>query len=68
MRRFHFDFYSFFQFFGLDLFLNGLHNPCIVPFRPNFLFESDFHFPLVVCCSHVALDIDFLSVFLNFLI
>ena len=30
MRQFHFDFYCFFQFFGLDFFLNGFPNPFIV--------------------------------------
>ena len=45
----------FFDFFGLDFFLNGFPSPFIVPSSPSFfLFEQNFHFSLLVSCSHAA--------------
>ena len=43
-----FKFFTVFSFFGSDFVLNGFSNPFIVYFRPNFLFEPNFHFLLVV--------------------
>ena len=65
MRRFHSDFYCFFIFF-----LNGFRNRFLVLSRPSVLFEPNFHFSLVIFCSHVHMrhfDIGFLFFFLIFL-
>ena len=47
-------FFLFFRFFGSDFFLNGFPNSFTAHFRPSFLFELNFHYSLVVFCSHAA--------------
>ena len=46
--------FTVFRFFAPDFFLNGFPNPFTAHSRPSFLFELDFHFSLVVFCSHAA--------------
>ena len=48
MRQFHFDFYSFFLFFGSGFFLNGFPNPFIVRSWSSFLFSRWKFFELYV--------------------
>ena len=52
--------------FGSDFFLNGFPNPFMVHYTPIYLFEINFHFSLVVFCSHVAFS-HWFSVFLKIL-
>ena len=62
-------FLLFFQFFWIGFFfLNAFPNPFINHSRPNFLFEPNFDFSLVVFCSHAAFWHWFSGVFLNFFI
>ena len=67
MRQFHFDFLLFIQFFGSIFFLNGFPNPFIGHARPSVLFEPNFHFSLMIFCSHAAFLHRF-SVFFIYLI
>ena len=46
-------FLLFFRFFGSEFFLNGFPNPFTALSRPSFLFELNFHSPMVFC-SHAA--------------
>ena len=50
-------FSMFCRLFGSDFFLNGFPIPFIVLSTPSFLFEPDFHFSLVVFCSHAAISL-----------
>ena len=43
-----------FDFLDRILCLNDFPNPFIVHSRPSFLFEPNFHFSLVIFCSHVV--------------
>ena len=61
----HFDL-DFYCFFWIGFFLNGSLNPFVVPSRPNYLFELNFHFSLVVFLKCCILTLIF--GFLNFLI
>ena len=68
MRQFHSDFLLFFRFFGSDFFLNGFPNPFTAHSRPNFLFELNFYFSLVVfslTCGILTLIFCFFSYFLS---
>ena len=46
--------FTVFPIFLIGFFLNGFSSPFIVHSRPSFLFEPNFHFSMVVLCSHEA--------------
>ena len=46
--------FTVFSIFLIGFFLNGFRNPLIAHSRPSFLCEPNFHFSLVLFCSHAA--------------
>ena len=60
--------FFYLKFFGSHFFLNGFRNLFIVQTRPSFLFEPNFHFSLVVFCSHMAFWHTFSVFYFYFLI
>ena len=65
MRQFHFDLYCFFE---AHFFLKWIFIPFVVHFKPCCLFEPNFHFSLVVLCSHAAFWRRFLKKKINLIL